>query len=240
MNVRNHTVAMILISGLALGAQGNVVFSDGVFAAASWASTTIVNADGVGSTSTQTQILSGGNGNEYMRIELNLVAINPGGAVISLNRNTGAFYNPSTQGVITTIDYSEDSKNFQPMSFGDVQGTGLLIEQGGKTFIQRNPVLVMPNPGFADWASNSAPGLVASDLWEVTATGTLISASNPDFSAAGGVMQFGFWRGGSSGSFVGTDVRDAGIDNWRVVVAPTPGAMALLGMGGLCAARRRR
>lgn len=224
----------------AASAHASIVYFDGVFAAASWTSSTLTNADGLGSTSLETQILTGGNGNEYMRIELNLVASAPGGGVFSLNKRLGATYDPGTQGAITSIDYSEDSKNFMPASSGNIQGTGLLIEQGGKTFIQRNPVLVMPNPTFAEWASNLAPGLVASDLWELTNTGQLISSSNPDFSAAGGVMQLGFWRGGSSGNFVGTDLRDAGIDNWRVEIIPTPASASLLLLGTLASVRRRR
>ena len=236
----NLTVSSIVVAALGASAFGNVVYFDGTFASGSWTSSTVFNPGGLGSTTAETQVLAGGNADEYMRIELNLVAVAAGGGVFSLNRNTGAFYDPTVQGAVTHIDYSEDSKNFQPSSAGNVQGTGLLIEQGGKTFIQRSPVLVMPNPVFAAWSGNAAPGLVASDLWEVTPTGGLISSSNPDFSAAGGVMQFGFWRGGSSGNFVGADYRDAGIDNWRVVVAPTPGGAALLGLGGLLAARRRR
>lgn len=238
MNVQ--TLTLIIAAGCTSSAQANVTFTDGVFAPASWTSNTIADANGVGSTSLETQILTGGNNNEYMRIEINLVAIAAGGGVFSLNRNTNAFYDPSIQGAVTHIDYSEDSRNFQPASGGNVQGTGLLIEQGGKTYIQRSPVLVMPNPGFTDWAQNSAAGLVASDLWEVTATGTLIASSNPDFSTSGAVMQFGFWRGASSGNFVGTDFRDAGIDNWRVVIAPSPASASLLGIGLFLSARRRR
>lgn len=241
MSGRIHAVSLLAAALCAGAAHASFVYSDGTFAPASWTSATLTNADGLGSTSIETQILAGGNANEYMRIELNLVALAPGGGVFSLNWNTGAFYDPGTQGAITYIDYSEDSKNFQPASTGNIQGTGLLIEQGGKTYIQRNPVLVMPNPTFSDWATNAAPGLVAADLWELSPTGVLNSSSNPDFSAAGGVMQLGFWRGGSSGNFVGTDFRDAGIDNWRVEIAvPGPGAAGLLLLGGLVPTRRRR
>lgn len=35
----------------------------------------------------------------------------------------------------------------------------------------------------------------ATDLWEILSSGMLDSTSNPDYSASGGLMQFGFWRG---------------------------------------------
>lgn len=229
--------AAVLAAG---SAQGATTFFDGVFAPASWTSSTVTNADGLGSLAVESQLLAGGNPNEYMEIELTLIASAPGGGVFSLNLHNSAFYDPSTQGFITQIDYSEDSINLQPASTGDNQTTGMLIEQGGKVFVQRNPVLVMPNPTFSQWAPNASPGLVAGDLWELTPAGLLVSSSNPDFSVTGGVMQFGFYRGASSGNFVGTDIRLAGIDNWRVRIIPTPGTATLLLIGGLAGLRRRR
>lgn len=216
-----------------------VAFSDGVFAPSAWSASTITNANGVGSVTTETQFLAGGNPGEYRRIELNLNAIAPGGGVFSLNFNNGAFYDPATQGAVTAINYSEDARNFQPAAGGDIQGGGLLIVQSGSIFIQRTPIFVVPNPAFTDWASQSA-SLLASDLWELSPTGLLDPSTNPDFSASGGVMQLGFWRGGSSGNFVGTDFRDAGIDNWRVVIVPAPAGVGVLAVGSLSMMRRRR
>ncbi|NEQ53751.1 MAG: hypothetical protein F6K11_27070, partial [Leptolyngbya sp. SIO3F4] len=112
MNIQTLTFAVA--AGCASSAQANVTFTDGVFAPASWVSNTIADANGVGSTSIETQFLTGGNSNEYMRIEMNLVAIAAGGGVFSLNRNTNAFYDPSIQGAVTHIDYSDESRNFQP------------------------------------------------------------------------------------------------------------------------------
>lgn len=241
MLVNTRTFVIIGLTCFAGQAHANTTFMDGVFAPATWASSTVTNTGGSGSTSVETQFLTGGNPNEFMRIDLTLHVNGPDSAVWSLNTNNTAFYNPVSQGAITSINYSEDSRNFAPNNAGNVQGTGLLIVQGGKVFTQRNPVLVMPSPGFSNWAPNSAPGLVAADLWELTNTGTLIFNSNPDFSATGGTMQFGFWRGASSGTTgSGTYFRDAGIDNWRVEIVPSPGAFAVFAVGGLVAVRRRR
>jgi FlaG/FlaF family flagellin (archaellin) len=232
----------VLLGVIALGAgqaSATVSFFDGVFAPVDWADTTITNADGAASSVVVSQSLVGGNPNEFRRIDMTLIASQPGGAVFSMNVNNNAFYNPGSQGAITFIDYSEDSINFLPNS-GNGQATGLLIVQSGKTYVQRNPVLVMPHPAYANWTANGAPGLTASDLWEVSNTGIFTSTSNPDFSAAGGVMQLGFYRGASSGNFTGTAFREAGIDNWSVRIVPTPATSALLGSFGLMAVRRRR
>jgi hypothetical protein len=72
--------------------------------------------------------------------------------------------------------------------------------------------------------------------------GNLFAGNNPDFSIAGGVMQFGFWRGNSSGTLTsGVFNSECGIDNWRVEVIPSPsGAMVLAGAGLIAIRRRRR
>ena len=151
--------------------------------------------------------------------------------------NNTAFYTPSSQGAITFINYSEDSINFMPAQAGNGQGTGLVINQNGINYILRNPLLVMPAVGFTTWNPNNAPSILAADMWELTNTGILISTSNPDYSASGTIMQLGFWRGNSANQNINTD---CGIDNWHVDIVPTPGSLALVGLGGLVAARRRR
>ena len=239
----NRTRCAIAASSLVLLAGSSsasiATYFDGIFQPSDWNELVITNADGIPSTTAVSQSLVGGNSNEFRRINLSLTATAPGGSVWSLSINNNAFYNPSTQGAITFIDYSEDSINFLANS-GNGQGTGLLVLQGGSIFVQRNPLLVMPQPAFTNWAPNAAPGLVAADLWELNPNGLLNQFSNPDFSASGGVMQLGFWRGASSGNFVGTAFREAGIDNWSVRIVPAPASVALLGIAGLTASRRKR
>lgn len=239
MNLIQTTLAGSALMLLAGSTNAAVSFFDGVFHNSDWNEIVFTNADALGSTTSVGQNLSGGNPNEYRFINMTLVATAPGGAVFSMNLNANAFYNPSSQGYISAIDYSEDSINYLSNS-GDGQSTGLLIMQGGKIYVQRNPVLVMPAPTFSSWAPNAAPNLLASDLWEVSSTGVLNAFSNPDFTVTGGVMQFGFYRGASSGNFVGTGFREAGIDNWNVRILPTPASTMLLGTAGLLATKRRR
>ena len=160
-------------------------------------------------------------------------------AIFGFHMNTTAFYNPNTQGAITSIQYAEDSINFISNTIipGNGQGTGLAILQGGTYYRLSTPALVMPFTSFSNWAPNSAGSITASDMWEVTPSGTVNPFSNPDFSASGAIMQLGFWRGNSGNGSYNTD---CGIDNWNVHILPSPGSAALLGLGGLLAARRRR
>lgn len=236
--VRSALLAALAAAALSAPASAVIVFNDGVFNPPDWSLTTITNAAGVGSTVSPFQQLTGGNPNQFRRIRHNLVVGTAGnGAVVGVHLNALSFYNPSS-GAIASINYSEDSINFINQG-GNGQGSGLAIFQSGRYYIQRTPILIMPYAGFSTWTANAAPGLIASNLWEIDLAGNLFPGNNPDFSVSGGVMQFGFWRGNSANQNIQTD---CGIDNWHVEITqtPAPGAAALAGMGGLIALRRRR
>jgi hypothetical protein len=239
---RIHVSAAVLSLLALAGSAHGATYFDGVFNGADWALATVTNAAGVGSGGVGFQVPAGGNPNEYRRIQHSLIVGPPlNGAIFTFHININANYNPSTQGAITSIDYSEDSINFTPDTIvpGAGQAAGLLIIQNGKYYRQQSPFFVMPYSGFSNWAPNIATGLLAADFAEVTNTGIIMISSNPDFSAAGTNMQLGFWRGNSGNGGYNTD---CGIDNWRVTIVPAPGAAALLGLSGLMVAggRRRR
>jgi len=231
---------IIAAVAIAPAANASVTYSDGVFNPSDWNELNIFGpGNGGGSNVAVSQIPVGGNPNQYRQIVITLDATLPGTSIFNLNINNNAFYNPATQGAVTFIDYSEDSIAFNDA--GNVQGSGLLIIQNGALYVQRNPVLVMPFSSFSTWGANAAPGLLAPDLWEVTPSGLLDPTSNPDFSATGGVMQLGFWRGASSGNATFLGVREAGIDNWNVRIVPSPGSATVAVIaGGLLVSRRRR
>lgn len=234
---RNLIVCGAIAAASLAGSAQAVVFFDGIFNNSDWSLVGVTNANGAGSSTVGFQVLSGGNPNEYRRVRNNLVVSGSNGASIGLHMRGTYTYNPGAA-AISTINYSEDSINFinQP---GNGQGSGCVIFQSGKYYIQRNPILVMPYATYNTWQSNSAPGLVASDFWELTLSGNLISSNNPDFSTSGGIMQFGFWRGNSANSSIQTE---CGIDNWRVEIipVPAPAGAGALAMAGLIACRRRR
>ncbi len=240
MNLTRSVLTASLLLTATGSAGASTVFFDGIFNNSDWTMTTITNAGGAGSFANAFQMPVGGNPLEYRIIRHHLVINGTNSALFSVHMNVNAFYSPGTQGAVSLINYSEDSRNFLNQGGGG-QVSGLAVIQGGTIYIQRNPLLTMPFSGFSNWAPNPAPGLLAADLWELTPTGMLNALSNPDFSAAGGTMQFGFYRGNSSGTLsTGTFDTECGIDNWRVEVIPTPGALGALALGGLLAARRRR
>lgn len=229
-------LSLVATAGLASSASA-VTFFDGVFNNADWSLTTIVNTNAAGSSAQGLQFLSGGNPNEYRRIRNQLTVSSPTGILHGFHMNVTAFYDPSSQGAISSINYSEDSINYVNQT-GNGQGSGLAILQNGR-FYRTSTALVMPYSSFSTWQPNALPGLTAASFWEVDpGTGNII-AGTPDFSASGTVMQLGFWRGNSNNGSINTE---CGIDNWNVVInqVPTPGAAALLGMGALTIARRRR
>jgi hypothetical protein len=234
-------VAVVALAAVAGTAQASTSFFDGVFNNSDWSLTVLTNATGTGSTAQGFQVLAGGNPNEYRRVRHQLVVTGApfNGAVFSFHLNNNAFYTPSTQGAISYIDYSEDSINFVPDTIvpGNGQGAGLLILQSGKYYRQQNPLLIMPYSGYSTWTANPAPGLLAADFAEVTLAGVVNIGSNPDFSATGSIMQFGFHRGNSGNGGYDTD---CGIDNWSVTIVPEPAAAMILALGGLMMAHRRR
>ena len=196
------------------GGTGSVVFNETIFNIADWNKTTVVNAAGAASTTVATPLATGGNPTNYYSIGNSLIVSGSGGVVTGIHLRNGAVYSPSSQGAITTINYSESSKNFINQS-GDGQGSGVAILQSGKYFIQRTPVLVMPFSSHSEWKANSALGLNAAAFQELTPAGILVPTSQPNFSATATPLQFGFWRGNSGNGNIATN---CGIDNWRVEI----------------------
>jgi len=235
-NVLTARTLVAAVVASASPAMAITSFFDGVFNNSDWSVTTITNANGTGSFVMSGQSPAGGNPNEFRRVAHALNVSGPGGLVVGVHMNANAFYNPAVSGAISSIAYSEDSINFSSQG-GNGQGSGLAIIQSGRYYLLRNPILVMPYSGFSTWTPNVAGSISAADLHEISNTGAINSASNPDFSASGGVMQLGFWRGNSGNFSYDTS---CGIDNWNVRIIPAPGALALAGLGGLLASRRRR
>jgi hypothetical protein len=111
-------------------------------------------------------------------------------------------YNPSMQGAIDYINYSEDQKELNPLFLGAAVGTGFSMMQGGTRY---NIILRSPSGAFTNtaWETTSAV-LRASDF------------SGVNFTATGGPITFGYFRSNSSGG--GTNTVTHGIDNWKVEV----------------------
>ena len=97
-----------------------------------------------------------------------------------------------------------------------------------------------------NWTINRNDGLgfvALGGLTEVlTVGGTAPTVGTNDFGGA----NLGYYRSAAAennGNFVGNSARSAGANSgvmFRVYTTPTPGSLALLGLGGLVAGRRRR
>ena len=129
-------------------------------------------------------------------------------AVFSIKR--GSPYFPTSDGVIYSISYSEDS--ILQSGGGNGQYSAPAVRQNGKLYTLVPGAGAFPTPETA-WTSHSLTGLTQNDFR------TIASASeHPDFSATGSRMELGFMRLHSvpAGSPGGT--RTGGIDNWRITL----------------------
>lgn len=218
---------------MASPALASVTFLDGNFDDADWTLITITNANGASSSVQAARTASGGNGGSFRTVTHQMVVTGQYALVTGIHMNANALYDPSTQGGFASINYSEDSRNFLGL-----MGTGLAIRQAGNLYVLRNPGLLYTQ---SSWGTNARSGIVATDLFLIDSLGNFDPSRNPDFTASGGEMQFGFWRANGSGtSASGTFNYETGIDNWSVtLVVPSPGALALVGLAGLIGRRRR-
>lgn len=221
------------LTALASSAGASLTFQDGTFLDSDWTMQTFTTASGTASSAQASQVASGGNGGSYRSVTHQMVVSGPYALILSVHLSQSAFWDPSTQGGFASINYTEDSLNIQAL-----MGTGLAILQDGKHYLLRNPGLLYTQ---SSWGTTSRTGIVASDMYLIDSNGNLDASQNPNFSASGGVMQFGFWRGNGSGSTSsGTYTYQVGIDNWGVgIVVPSPGALALVGMAAMLVSRRR-
>jgi opacity protein-like surface antigen len=209
--------ALLLVSIVsAAPAASAATFSDATFNNADW--TVTVEVLNLGGSVNGSQVTTGGNPGAFRRINnvLNSAAGQPfSNSVFGFHARAGATWNPGIQGAITSLAYEEDAYRY---SGSGVQANGIALRQGG--VIYYGPASLTPSTTGV-WQHYAWSGLTAGDF-DAVAPGV----QNPDFSSAGGPIQFGFYRsnstsvGGSGGTVSG------GIDNWAVTVeqGATPAA----------------
>lgn len=234
-----------------------VTFQDASFNPANWTSAKYSDTTpGQTAVFSTTTLPTGGNPGSYRQV---LHSFREGALRVSHFRDVGGNpfkWNPSTQGAFTSIDFSFDlvmTNYFNPVpipapsEFGAV-GYSLLLFQGGHYYA--SAVEVVSTADNKQWVSINRSNRTASNFNRVNLlTGTLITGVNPDFSASGGEILFGYDSvnsHGSTGVFKGTE---SGIDNYSVTlkdvsVVPEPASTTLsllaFGLSGMAIARRKR
>ncbi|MBS0197585.1 MAG: hypothetical protein JSR77_12595 [Planctomycetes bacterium] len=221
------TVALLSCCGLAALAHGDIVFSDGNFAAGTW--TTETYPSGGGGTASSSQSVGTGNPGNALRV-LDTVNASAGSQISAFHRygSTAATrYDPLTQGAIGALKFDLDYRMVS--GFGQGQGLSVALKQG--TFVYVAAFSVTGSTG--DWGHKTASGLTAASFSRLDG-----GAGLPDFSATAVPMRFGFVTSNSStGSGYSITVD---YDNFSVRVTSVPAPATAAALLGLCALPRRR
>lgn len=212
---------------LTSAAHAAIVIIDGTFADSDWTLVSRPYGTGGGSGSAM-QVLSGGAGNNgEARQTTNAAGPDSFSGAYNASIYTAFTYDPAAGGPLTGLSISIDARYTTGSS-----ALGAVVEQNGLIWMAgyaiNTPVwqTYTFTPGAGDWFLIDPSGSV--------------SGPGPDFSAAGSPMRFGFYTGNGTG-LTGIPYANSGLnDNFVVSFIPAPGAAAVLGLGRLLAARRRR
>ena len=139
------------------------------------------------------------------------------GAIYAFAFKSSATYDPSSQGALASLNYSEDAKLID--GFGSGQATGPAIQQGGRLYVLPQ----FPTGTDTNWHHMARGGLTASAFIEVVGGGCpdyIDLGSHPDFSETGPTMTFGYFRANSQLDDFPEYSITAAIDNWFVSLGP--------------------
>jgi len=205
-----------------------VTFTDDIFLDSNWSATKIVDTTaGATATFIAGQSVTGGNPGSYRQVQHTYDA----GIIAVGHLNLSAIYDPSVTGAIASIAYSYDLIHLNPPPSQAVAYSVLIYQNG--TYYRRSFDNIFPET----WTSFGSGGLTAANF--VVAAGN--GPANPDFSATGAPITFGYTSfNNNSGGAPGL-VRLSGIDNWQVAVTtvPLPPAAWLLATAMASVALRR-
>lgn len=174
-----------------------------------WSSLIIVNTSGGNFSSTH--VSTGGNPTDYRQTTHTY----GNGAIVVAHLNTQCSYNPQTQGALVSLGYSYDLRHFNPPA-GQAVAYRLLVFQNN-TYYAGSVDSVFND----QWSTFSNTSLTATSFTKIAGTS---SSTNPDFSAAGQPITFGYITANSNPNFKTVSTRISGIDNWcvRTVSQPPP------------------
>lgn len=186
------------------------------------------------SASTSTlRAVAGGNPGATLHHNIEHIGSTPQGRGRIGSYNFNFVYNPSVSGAISSLNMSADYLlDTQAVLSGQALSFSLI--QNGDTYFKQFLGNFSPNNWVHASISADATGWTKVD-WVSGG----FSAANPDFSAAGGEMTFGFLSGYVLSGNAKLTQR---IDNFSVQTTPVPepATMAILGLGAVGAIARRR
>src|SRR5919202_1598909 len=198
----------------------SVIVSDSAFNDTDWELITLTT--GNGGTVTAKQKTSGGNPGEYRYIFISVnYVIDEYTNVCGINIRRNLTYNPQVIGSITSINYSEDSINFADNP-GQGQAAGIVLRQNGKLYLTFSTRLEIAAKD-QSWINKQLMNLKAVDfiryedlLLTIRPAAIGNNPAHPDFSAKGGIIEFGFFRWNSTQG--GGYTTSGGIANWSVSI----------------------
>jgi hypothetical protein len=219
---------------------GTIVFSDADFADSDW-QIELFNFHTGGSTSAG-QAATGGNPDAYLHVVHTVnAATDPGdnAAIYAFHGFNSAVLDPSVDGAIASVDFFWDMRSF-PDVFGGGQFTGPALRQGSNYYVSAG--LAEGLGTGQQWRSVSRIGLVAANYGLIQDILEIDPAQDPDFSASGAPITFGFFTALAGGLGGPGFSMSGGYDNWRVDVhtIPEPGLVVLLLLAGIVAKHRQR
>ncbi len=182
-----------------------IAITDGEFT--SWTLTKLFE-DGGGAVFGTTRETTGGNPGAFRRSE---VAFEGSSHLMYLaHLHTGAVYRPSVEGAVDGVDYSFDTILLSGAKGNDHAIHSLLVKQGEHWF-QRSGGGGETEPARRRWTTFGADGLVAEDFVNLRRLGP----DNPDFSANGADLSFGYMvQCSGTGEW-------SGVDNFKLRVRAT-------------------
>jgi hypothetical protein len=197
----------VALAPFPLARAGTVVFTDGTFDDADW-SVEVFFLEGNGGTFTAQQIEAGGLPDSYREIGLTVNEGSTLSGIALFSRCKNATYDPAVYGAIAEISYHEDSRCLDTSEACGQRG-GIALKQSGRIFVNGHHV----TPGYA-WAPFDVSGQTAADFHRLDSPGS----PQPDFSATGEPIEFGFFRGNWNALGERSYSTLTGTDNWTVTV----------------------
>lgn len=222
----------LFLLGAAPAEATTLSFEDGDFDPADW-SFQLFNFH-TGGSATPSQALVGGNPDSSQEVAYTTNAATDmadNAAIYVFHAFSGAVVDPSVAGAIATVDYFWDVK---AVTGGSVF-SGPALMQGGNVYVSAG--LLELTGTSTVWRSVSRIGVLDVNYGRIQNLLEIDPAQDPDFSASGAPITFGYFSALAGGLGGGSISATGAFDNWRVDVqlVPEPGLVALLALAALSA-----